>query len=60
MNCERLRAKFQKLFGPIEYQRWTQSNISKNSKGRRPMGETWLRVGAIIAEFNIGCYGVAC
>ena len=29
------------------------------SKGRRPLGEAWLRVGAIIAEFNISGYGVA-
>ena len=28
-------------------------------KGRRPLGEAWLRVRAIIAEFNMGCYGVA-
>ena len=29
------------------------------SEGRRPLGEAWLRVGAIIAEFNNGGYGVA-
>ena len=27
--------------------------------GRRPLGEAWLRVGAINAEFNMDCYGVA-
>ena len=27
-------------------------------KGGRLLGEAWLRVGAIIAEFNMGCYGV--
>ena len=29
------------------------------SKGRRPLGEAWLRAGAIIAEFNMDGYGVA-
>ena len=36
--------------------------VSRNipvSKGRRALGEAWLRVGAIIAEFNISGYGVA-
>ena len=28
-------------------------------EGGRPLGEAWLRVGAIIAEFDMGCYGVA-
>ena len=28
-------------------------------KGRRPLGEAWLRVGAIITAFNISLYGVA-
>ena len=28
-DCERLRAKFQKLFGWIEYQRWALSKPSK-------------------------------
>ena len=28
-------------------------------KGGRPLGEAWLRVGASIAEFNMGGYGVA-
>ena len=28
-------------------------------KGRRPLGEAWLRVGAIIAEYNMDSYGVA-
>ena len=27
-------------------------------KGRRPLGKAWLRVGAIIAEFNMGSYGL--
>ena len=28
-------------------------------KGRRPLAMRWLRVRAIIAEFNMGCYRVA-
>ena len=29
------------------------------TKGRHPLGEAWLRVGAFIAEFNMDGYGVA-
>ena len=35
-------------------------DLTRRSKGRRPLGEAWLRMGAIIAEFNISSYGVAC
>ena len=29
------------------------------TNGRRPLGEAWLRVRAIIAKFNMDGYGVA-
>ena len=38
---------------------WSCDGSGKWSKSRRPLGEDWLRVGAIIAEFNISGYGVA-
>ena len=31
----------------------------RTTKGRGPLGEDWLRVGAIIAEINMNGYGVA-
>ena len=37
----------------------TQWTAAFRTKGRLPLGEVWLRVGAIIAEFNISGYGVA-
>ena len=37
----------------------SRNTTSRNTEGDRPLGEAWLRVGAIIAEFNMGGYGVA-
>ena len=45
--------------GPIGHQFWRPVQTARMSKGRRPLGEAWLCVGAIIAEFNITRYGVA-
>ena len=33
--------------------------MNRECKGRRPLGEAFLRVGAIITEFNISGYGLA-
>ena len=32
----------------------------RECKGGRPLATRELRINAIIAEFNMGCYGVAC
>ena len=37
----------------------SRDSLILRCKGRLPLGEAFLRVGAIIAEFNKGSYGVA-